>query len=145
MVRFTPRSLRTARIAASVWALFLLVLTSWPQPPQVPAISWVPDFDKFVHAFLYGVQGYLLYFAIRWPEPPSSPLLAALCVGGVLAAWGTLDELHQAWIPGRSMEAMDALTDALAGFSGGLAAALRSRRLRAPSAPSASPTPALRS
>jgi VanZ family protein len=131
LIRLAPPSLRAARIAALIWGLFLLALTSWPSPPEVPAVSWIPDFDKFVHAILYGVEGYLLFFAIRWPEPPRSPLAAALFIGGILAVWGTLDEIHQAWIPGRAMEGMDALTDALAGFSGGLAAALRSRALRA--------------
>src|SRR5262249_30957293 len=136
LIRFAPPSLRTARWAVLVWGLFLLALTSWPSPPEVPAVSWIPDFDKFVHAILYRVEGYFLFFAIRWSEPPTSPLAAAILIGGILAVWGTLDELHQAWIPGRSMEGMDALTDALAGFSGGLAAALLSPRLRGPEAPS---------
>jgi VanZ family protein len=135
LIRLAMPSPRTARIAAVVWGLFLLALTSWPSPPEAPGVlAWVPDLDKFVHSILYGVEGYLLFFAIRWPEPPRSPLAAAVFIGGILAVWGTLDELHQAWIPGRSMEGMDALTDALAGFSGGLAAALLSRRLRAPEA-----------
>ena len=134
MIRLAIPSLRGARIAAVVWALFLLALTSWPSPPEVAAVSWIPDFDKFVHSILYGVEGYLLFFAIRWSEPPRSPLAAAVFIGGILAVWGTLDELHQAWIPGRSMEGLDALTDALAGFTGGLAAALLSRRFRGPAA-----------
>ena len=48
--------------------------------------------------------------------------------GGVLALWGTLDEIHQAFIPGRSMEAGDALMDAVAGFLGALAATRWGRR-----------------
>jgi VanZ family protein len=39
--------------------------------------------------------------------------------------WGTLDEIHQAWIPGRSMEMGDALTDTVAGFVGALVATRR--------------------
>ena len=113
-----PADRRRARVAAAAWGLFLLALTSWPSPPEVPAVSWIPDFDKVIHAFLYGVEGFLLYFAIRWPEPQKFSWLRALAVGGALAVWGTLDELHQAWIPGRSMEAADALTDAIAGFAG---------------------------
>jgi VanZ family protein len=130
-------SIRRARGLAVAWGLVLLALTSWPSPPDVPVVSEIPNFDKVVHAVLYGVEGFLLFFAIRWPARRPSPWLAALVVGGALAVWGTLDELHQAWIPGRSMEAGDALTDATAGLAGGLAAALwLERRAKAtPAAP----------
>ncbi len=113
---------RRARLAAVAWGLFLLALTSWPSPPDVPVLSWIPNFDKLAHAVLYGVEGFLLYFAIAWPGPLRFSLLRALVVGGTLAVWGTLDEVHQAWIPGRSMEAADALTDAVAGLAGGVIA-----------------------
>ncbi len=121
-------SLRQARWLAVLWGVFLLTLTSWPSPPEIPGVTSIPNFDKFCHAVLYGGEGFLLFFAIRWPSPPRSPWLAAMFVGGLLAVFGTLDELHQAWIPGRSMEGADALTDSIAGFVGGLAAALANRR-----------------
>lgn len=127
---------RRARVAAVVWGLFLFALTSWPSPPEIPGVTSIPNFDKFCHTVLYGVEGFLLYFAIRWPERPRSALLAACFIGGALAVFGTLDELHQAWIPGRSMEGLDMVTDASAGFVGGLVGALWARRLSAPSAAS---------
>ncbi len=117
-------TVRGARRAAIVWGLFLLALTSWPSPPEVPVVSAIPNFDKLVHGLLYGVEGFLLYFSIVWRGPARRfPWRRALAVAGVLAVWGTLDEIHQAFIPGRSMEAGDALVDALAGFLGALAAA----------------------
>jgi VanZ family protein len=114
--------LRRARRAAVGWAVFLLVLTSWPSPPDVPGVSSIPHFDKVVHATLYGVEGFLLYFAVRWPDGSRFSWLRALVIGGTLAVCGTLDEVHQAWIPGRSMEAADALTDAAGGTIGALVA-----------------------
>lgn len=111
-----------------MWGLFLLALTSWPSPPEVPVVSAIPDFDKVVHALLYGVEGFLLYFAVAWPGGARLSWLRALAIAGALAVWGTLDEIHQAWIPGRSMEAADALTDTVAGFAGALVASVRSRR-----------------
>ena len=120
-------SRQRARLFAVVWGLFLLALTSWPSPPDVPVVSSIPNFDKLVHAVLYGVEGFLLYFAIAWSGLRFS-LLRALFVGGVLAVCGTLDEVHQAWIPGRSMEASDALTDAVGGLSGALIASAVSVR-----------------
>lgn len=121
-------SLRFARRAALIWGLFLLALTSWPSPPEVAIVSSIPNFDKLVHAVLYGVEGFLLYFAVRWPGPRRFSWLRALVIGGSLAVWGTLDELHQAWIPGRSMEAGDALTDAAAGFAGAVIASFVASR-----------------
>ena len=121
-------SLRFARRATLIWGLFLLALTSWPSPPEVAIVSSIPNFDKLVHAVLYGVEGFLLYFAVRWPGPRRFSWLRALVIGGALAVWGTLDELHQAWIPGRSMEAADALTDAAAGFAGAVIASFVASR-----------------
>ncbi len=119
---------RRARRAAVVWGVFLLALTSWPSPPEIPVVSRIPDFDKLGHALLYGVEGFLLYFAVAWPNPARLSILRALAVAGALAVWGTLDEIHQAWIPGRLMEPVDALVDAAGGFAGALAASAGSVR-----------------
>jgi VanZ family protein len=121
-------TLRRARRAAIVWGLFLLALTSWPSPPEIPSAWAFPDMDKVVHGLLYGVEGFLLYFAIVWPAWRASPesrrpFLRALAVAGALAVWGTLDEIHQAFIPGRAMEGMDAVVDTAGGFLGALVAA----------------------
>lgn len=115
-------SLRRERLYAVAWGLFLLALTSWPSPPEVPVVSDIPNFDKLVHAVLYGVEGFLLYRAIRWRGPAGFSWKRILLVGAALAVWGGLDEIHQIWIPGRSAEVGDGLTDATAGLLGGFAA-----------------------
>ena len=115
-------TLRRARRAAIFWGLFLLALTSWPSPPELPSAWTFPDIDKVVHGLLYGVEGFLLYFAVAWKEP-RRPLLRALVIAGALAVWGTLDEIHQAFIPGRFMEGMDAVVDTVGGFLGAWVAA----------------------
>jgi VanZ family protein len=122
---------RFARRAAVIWGLFLLALTSWPSPPEIPVVSAIPDFDKLVHGLLYGVEGFFFYFAVAWPPALRPSWLRALPIAGALALWGTLDEIHQAWIPGRSMEGADALTDSVAGLLGALAAAAVARRSKA--------------
>jgi VanZ family protein len=117
-----------ARRWALVWGIFLLTLTSWPSPPSVPVLSAIPSFDKIVHGLLYGVEGFLLYLAVRWPGRPDFSLLRALAIAGTLAAFGTADETHQAFIPGRSMEGMDAATDTAGAALGALAASWKSAR-----------------
>jgi hypothetical protein len=145
-----PLSVRRARLLAVAWGLFLLALTSWPSPPEVPVVSSIPNFDKLVHAVLYGVEGFLLYFAIGWEprgggaprrlpgrghrgpaaeeDQPSFSWRRAMIVGAIMAVWGALDEIHQLWIPGRSCELADAVTDAVAGFLGGVVASRVSAR-----------------
>lgn len=124
-----PDSLGRARKQALAWGLFLFTLTSWPSPPSVPVVSQIPSFDKIVHGLLYGVEAFLLYRAIRWPGRPGFALSRALVIVGFLAVMGTADETHQAFIPGRSMEAMDAVGDTT-GAALGVAAVAWSCRAR---------------
>lgn len=122
-----PRGRRRARIAAIGWGIFLLTLTSWPSPPEVPLVSSIPNFDKLVHAFLYGVEGFFLLRTVAWPPESRSAWLRALAIAGGLAVFATLDEIHQHWIPGRSMEGLDALADTAGGFVGALVSAWSAR------------------
>jgi len=94
----------------------------------VPVLSSIPSFDKYVHGTLYGVEAFLLLFAVRWPGRPGFTLLRALAVTGALAAFGTADETHQAFIPGRSMEGMDCVMDTVGAAVGTLAAGVWERR-----------------
>ena len=119
---------RSYRRLAIAWGLFLFALTSWPSPPEVPVISAIPELDKLTHGLLYGVLGFLVCRAVDWPSESRSAWLRALAVAGGLAVWATLDEIHQYWIPGRAMEAFDALADTAGAFVGALWAAWRAGR-----------------
>jgi VanZ family protein len=135
--------LRRARTAALAWGVFLFALTSWPKPPEVPILSGIPNFDKVVHFALYAVESLLLYFAIRWPGRPGFSLLRVLALTGAMAAWGTVDEVHQTWIPGRSCDPEDALADTAGAAAGALVASVltgtRRGRLLEPPSPRPSP------
>lgn len=120
---------RRARRAALVWGLFIFVLTSWPQPPEVPFLSGVPNFDKLVHGTLYGVEGLLLYFAVAWPGRRRFSLGRVAAIVGLMAVWAVADEVHQAWIPGRSTEAEDVAADVAGGAAGAVVASALSGRL----------------
>jgi VanZ family protein len=118
-----------ARRLALVWGLFLLALTSWPSPPEVPVVSQIPNVDKLVHGLLYGIEGFLLSFAVVWPDSRFSWWRPAT-IAAALAVWGTIDEIHQAFIPGRMMEGADVVVDTLGGFLGALLASRQSSRTR---------------
>jgi VanZ family protein len=111
-------NLRRVRIAAALWGGFLFLLTSWPRPPRIPAIGL--PLDLLTHFFLYAVEGFLLFRAIRWPGTPGATLARILVVTGALAVWGMFDEVHQEWIPGRRMESIDLAADVAGAAVGGL-------------------------
>ena len=111
-----------------IWGALLLTLTSWPKPPQVPVLTEIPDFDKLVHFGLYAGEAFFLYASVAWPGRAVFSLARALAVAGTMAAWGVADEVHQHWIPGRSMEGEDVLADVAGAAVGALVASARSRR-----------------
>jgi VanZ family protein len=91
----------------------------------VPVISGIPSIDKVVHSLLYGVFALLVFRAVRWPGSPGFTVTRALAVVGALAVFGTADETHQAFIPGRSMEGMDAVMDTAGAALGAVVGAWR--------------------
>ncbi|HEY6050835.1 MAG TPA: VanZ family protein [Thermoanaerobaculia bacterium] len=122
------KRLRRVRIAALVWGVFLLSLTSYPSPPAIPVIGWIPSIDKFIHFMLYGIEAFLLYLSLRWPGRDRFSLARVLALTGLMAVWAVADETHQYWIPGRSMEGGDVIGDVSGSIAGGLVASAVSGR-----------------
>ena len=97
-------------------------------------IDRVPFRDKGVHFLEYGALAFMIAHAVRvsWP-----------CARyGAVAAWwltvsaGFTDELHQAYVPGRSADVYDLVADALGALVAitiyGVVSALWGRRGTAP-------------
>ncbi len=104
------------------WALLLFVLSALP---DVPGPSRIPYGDKLGHFLLYGVLGALLAFGrLRSPVPH----LLLLAVG---ALYGVTDEMHQAFVPGRSPDVADWVAD-LVGLVTGYALILAVREPNRP-------------
>lgn len=106
--------LRRPAFWAVLWALAILVLTLMPGS-DVPGWPWAErvQLDKFVHAFLFGVQCVLLGLALAqvWPGRRIGPLalaaVLALCFGGVI------ELLQEAMGEGRHGDLADLLADAV--------------------------------
>jgi len=97
------------------WVLLTLILTSIPDPEFGPSF---PGSDKVAHFGFYGVSGFLC--ALWRREAGWGFGASALGAAMFVALLGAVDEFHQQWIPGRSMELLDWVAD----FSGGAAGAL---------------------
>ncbi len=108
-----------------LWAAVILVLTSIPGA-QLPSTN-VHDADKLVHLTMYGVLGWLCARAIWTRERVTRSLLLLLAA---VSLFGAVDEWHQQFIPGRSMELLDWMSDTAGAGAGLLAMALARREAR---------------
>jgi len=78
----------------------------------------VPFRDKGIHFLEYAVLGFLCANAAR-RSFPHRPAWRTFAVGAFVAlAWGLGDELHQAFVPGRSAEILDWVADTLGSVAG---------------------------
>lgn len=112
---------------ALIWALSSMSL------PDLP-LDRVPLRDKGVHFVEYGLLGMLVAHATlrTWPHHAASRTLPLAVL--ITLSWAVLDEIHQAFVPGRSAEALDLVADtagALAGAGFRFAVRIVRRRLTA--------------
>lgn len=117
--------MRRARIAAALWGGFLLLVTSWPNPPSIEPGGF--PLDKVTHFSLYAVEAFLLHRAIRWEGRAGLGLSGVIAIAGTMALWGMLDEAHQEWIPGRMMDSGDLIADVAGALVGAAVAGLTLR------------------
>lgn len=118
--------MRREHLALTVWTVLVVVLLllpggllSGPELAGVAKVAGIPNLDKLVHAFLFGVLAWLAPGSFRRlgaRRPVMLALLAAVLLGGML-------ELIQPMVD-RSGEVEDALAD---GGGALLAAALWGR------------------
>jgi VanZ family protein len=74
------------------------------------------------HFGFYGVMGFL--FVLWRRETGAGAAAAVICTSIFAALLGAVDEFHQQWIPGRSMELLDWAADFAGGTAGGFCSAV---------------------
>ena len=101
------------------WVALTFTLTSIPNPEFGPLFPWA---DKLAHFGFYGVMGFLF---VLWRREIGTGAWAAIVWAAIFAALlGAVDEFHQQWIPGRSMELLDWAMDFAGGTAGGVCSAV---------------------
>jgi VanZ family protein len=101
------------------WVALTLTLTSIPDPEFGPSF---PGADRIAHFGFYGVMGFLF---VLWRRETGAGAAAAVVWAAIFAALlGAVDEFHQQWIPGRSMELLDWAADFAGGTAGGFCSAV---------------------
>ncbi len=115
-------------IPVVLYLALIFHLSSLPDPlPELTARVW----DKGIHFVEYGSLGGLLLFALRSSGVAWRRALLLAIAGASL--YGASDELHQAFVTGRSSDVCDWAADTLGGAVGAflLAGALRLVEARA--------------
>jgi VanZ family protein len=97
---------------------FILVMTSWPKL-DLPVLE--ASGDKVAHFSAYLVLGLL---SARAAMPSARSWRSAVAVVAMIAVLAMLDEVHQAWIPGRFPELLDWFADIGGGIAGTVLAPL---------------------
>ena len=98
-----------------LWAAMIFALSSMPD--LTPNVELFPYSDKLAHFMLYAPLGYFLMRATSLHSGPMQdhPLLWAVILG---VLYGLADEIHQAFVPGRTMDPFDWLADGLGVVAG---------------------------
>lgn len=88
---------------------------------EVPE-SWFPYQDKVQHVIAYACLGFVVARALSWKfrkNPQGKPFKNSLYIAVIFGAlYGALDEYHQSFTPGRSVEFADFLADTLGSIIG---------------------------
>jgi len=134
MVDGTPRELRSGYrdgggsdgrrfalywLPALVWAGVIFGLSSMSEPPKPGPVAEMPGWTFLAHWVEFFLLGALLFRAggtIKGWRPSSVYIFAAIV--GIL--YGVTDELHQAFVPERQVDALDWLVDCLGASVGAL-------------------------
>lgn len=102
-----------------IYAIAIFALSSIPNPPAPPGALT----DKHLHALVYAGLALLVLRALAWGDASRVTSVRALGAAAIASAYGVTDELHQWFVPGRVVDALDLLANA----AGALAATLLAR------------------
>ena len=91
-----------------IYMAVIFSVSSLHQPPLPPGVS-----DKPAHAFGYLGFGVVIARALARGFPPRITVWQALVGLGLASFYGITDELHQHFVPGRSAEVADGISDSI--------------------------------
>jgi VanZ family protein len=113
-------------------AIWMLSSTSSPGVP----IHHIPFRDRGAHFLAYGTLAFFVaHAALRTGHAGRRLRVWAFAVYTAVL-WGLLDEVHQAFVPGRSPDVVDLLADGLGATAGALGRVVFVRRAGSPPATS---------
>ena len=109
---------------------YMLLIWALSSIPTQFDFSRVPFRDKGAHFVEYATLAVLLAHALlgSFARASAIVLFAVAALGTTL--WGAIDEIHQAFVPGRVSDVNDLMADAIGAISGAALYVLVRRRAR---------------
>lgn len=98
-------------IVSALWPIALMITIFHASGEgNVPSADFVPNFDKIVHFFVFGL---LATMVVRVGFEPDQPLRWAVIALVITSVYGAFDEVHQRFTPGRSPDVVDWVVDSM--------------------------------
>jgi VanZ family protein len=112
-----------------MWAIFIFVASAIPSR-YLPTMK-IFRYDKLIHIGLFLVLGLFVYRAINSiVQKYFFNWSIAFTSLSIVILYGVLDEMHQGFVPGRSVDIWDAIADTIGGISAMIIVYLLSLRTR---------------
>ncbi len=94
-----------------IYAAGIFMASSTPQPFGVQELP--PFVDKVIHAAVFGGFSLTVWMALRYSAPRVSTVRLSLLAVLIATLYGLSDEVHQSFVPGRTMDGLDLVADAI--------------------------------
>ena len=103
------------RVFLFLWCLFIFLLSSRSDYPDLEEWypPYMPDPGIFVHFALYSILGFLAWNCFRLEKFSFLSVKPEIAAIVFTVMYGLSDEIHQIYVPGRTFEAKDLITDAI--------------------------------
>jgi VanZ family protein len=119
------------RLPAVLWAFVIFALSSIPSA-KLPHFILL-KFDKLVHAGFFFILGILVYRAFEPRIPTISFNWRRLILAvSIVVLYGIFDEVHQGFVPGRTVDVLDTVADSIGGLLAAVLIYIRHRIRKVP-------------
>ena len=100
---------------ALIWAVMIFIASSIPAS-RLPKFAHYVN-DKIIHLSIFFILGLLVYRALYTMIPGLSfNMKRGVFAVVIVVLYGISDEFHQGFVPGRTVDVMDATADAAGGL-----------------------------
>jgi VanZ family protein len=112
---------------AVLWALLIFWASSIPAT-KLPTLAHFIN-DKVIHIIFFFVLGLLVYRALEPRKKPERFNWKRLLISiAAVVLYGVFDEFHQSFVPGRTVDVLDATADAIGGILSALVLYIATKR-----------------
>ncbi len=106
------------RLPVLLYCLFIFYGSSFPPEHTLPLFPFWFFSDKVLHFGGYALLGFLVIRALEKESFEISRTTLACLAIGLSTLYGISDEIHQAFVPVRDADVLDAVADALGSAAG---------------------------